>query len=223
MVSNKSDAFSSFLKSCAVSVGAGTREGLRSTVWSKAVSSVAQLCAAPWTAARQASLSITNSRSLLRLVSITVVMPSSHLIPCRPLLLLPSIFPSIRIFSSESVLRIRWPKYWSFSKAVLTPKVWAQLLTQTHPQPTIRAAIHTFDHRPTFSMDNRVHAACPVLERGGHLVPIKPRPRDWVLRVNKAQKEKAMAPHSSTLAWKIPWTEEPGGLQSIGSLRVRHD
>ena len=72
-------------------------------------------------------------------------------------------------------------------------------------------------------MDNRVHAACPVLERGGHLVPIKPRPRDWVLRVNKAQKEKAMAPHSSTLAWKIPWTEEPGGLQSIGSLRVRHD
>ena len=69
----------------------------------------------PWTAARQASLSITNSLSSLRLTSIESVMPSSHLILCHPLLLLPSIFPSIRVFSNESVLRIRWPKYWSFS------------------------------------------------------------------------------------------------------------
>src|SRR5574338_710861 len=69
----------------------------------------------PWTAARQASLSITNSQSLLKLMSIESVMPSNHLILCRPLLLPPSIFPSIRVFSSESVLRIRWPKYWSFS------------------------------------------------------------------------------------------------------------
>ena len=67
------------------------------------------------TAARQAPLSITNSRSLLRLMSIASVMPSNHLILCRPLLLLPSVFPSIRVFSSESVLHIRWPKYWSFS------------------------------------------------------------------------------------------------------------
>ena len=65
--------------------------------------------------AHQASLSITNSQSLLRLMSIKSVMPSNHLILCRPLLLLPSIFPSIRVFSSESVLRIRWPNYWSFS------------------------------------------------------------------------------------------------------------
>ena len=65
--------------------------------------------------AHQASLSITNSQSLLRLTSIKSVMPSNHLILCRPLLLLPSIFPSIRVFSSESVLRIRWPNYWSFS------------------------------------------------------------------------------------------------------------
>ena len=70
--------------------------------------------ATPWTAARQASLSITSSQSLLKLMSIESVMPSNHLILCRPLLLLPSIFPSIRVFSSESVLRIRWPKYWSF-------------------------------------------------------------------------------------------------------------
>ena len=69
----------------------------------------------PWITARQASLSITNSRSSLKLMSIELVMPSSHLILCCPLLLLPSISPSIRVFSNESVLLIRWPKYWSFS------------------------------------------------------------------------------------------------------------
>ena len=74
-----------------------------------------QLFATPWTAARQASPSITNSWSLLKLMSIESVMPSDHLVLCCPLLLPPSIFPSIRIFSNESVLRIRWPKYWSFS------------------------------------------------------------------------------------------------------------
>ena len=72
----------------------------------------------PWTAAHQASLSITNSQSLLKLMSIESVMPSNHLIFCRPLLLLPSIFPSIRVFSNESVLHIRWPKYWSFSFSI---------------------------------------------------------------------------------------------------------
>ena len=77
-----------------------------------------QLFAIPRTAACQASLSITNSRSLLKLMSIESVMPSSHLILCRPLLLLPSIFPSIRVFSNESVLPIRWPKYWSFSFSI---------------------------------------------------------------------------------------------------------
>ena len=74
-----------------------------------------QLFATPWTAARQASLSITNSQSLLKPMSIESVMPSNHLILCRPLLLLPPIPPSIRVFSNESTLRIRWPKYWSFS------------------------------------------------------------------------------------------------------------
>ena len=69
----------------------------------------------PWSAACQASLSITNSRSLLKLVSIESVMPSNHLILCHPLLLPSSIFPSIRVFANGSVLRIRWPKYWSFS------------------------------------------------------------------------------------------------------------
>ena len=69
----------------------------------------------PWTVAHQASLSITNSQSLPKLMSIESRMPSNHLILCHPLLLQPSIFPSIRAFSNESVLRIRWPKYWSFS------------------------------------------------------------------------------------------------------------
>ena len=74
-----------------------------------------QLFATPWTAACQASLSITNSQSLLKLMSIESVMLSNHLILCHPLLLLPSVFPCIRVFSNESVLPIRWPKYWSFS------------------------------------------------------------------------------------------------------------
>ena len=77
--------------------------------------SCVQLFATPWTAAHQASLSITNSQSLLKLMSIESVMPSNHLILCLPLLLQPSIFPSIRVFSNESALCIRWPKYWSFS------------------------------------------------------------------------------------------------------------
>ena len=77
-----------------------------------------RLFVTPWTAAHQASLSITNSRSSFKLMSIELVMPSNHLILCRPLLLLPSVFPSIRVFSNESVLHIRWPKYWGFSFSI---------------------------------------------------------------------------------------------------------
>ena len=81
-----------------------------------------QLFATPWIAARQASLSITNSRSSPRLTSIESGMPSSHLILCRPLLLLPPIPPSIRVFSNDSTLRMRWPKYWSFSFSIIPSK-----------------------------------------------------------------------------------------------------
>ena len=81
-----------------------------------------QLFTTPWIAARQASLSITNSRSSLRLRSIESVMPSSHLILCRPFLLLPPIPPSIRVFSKESTLHMRWPKYWSFSFSIIPSK-----------------------------------------------------------------------------------------------------
>ena len=91
----------------------------------KCISSVAhsvRLFATPRTAARQASLSITNSQSLLKLMSIKSVMPSNHLILCRPLLLLPPIPPRIRVFSNESTLFMRWPKYWSFSFSIIPSK-----------------------------------------------------------------------------------------------------
>ena len=88
---------------------------LERTVQVNSVTHCVRLFVIPWTVACQASLSITSSRSLFKLMSIESVMPSNHLILCHPLLLLPSVFPSIRVFSNESVLRIRWPKYWSFS------------------------------------------------------------------------------------------------------------
>ena len=83
----------------------------------------------PWTAARQVSLSITNSWSLLKLMSIELVMPSNHLILCHPLLLLPSVFPSIRVYSNESVLHIRWPKYWSFSFSISPSNEYSGLIS----------------------------------------------------------------------------------------------
>ena len=88
-----------------------------------------QLFATPWTAARQASLSITNSWNLLKLMSIESVMPSNHLILCHPLLLLPSIFPNIRVFSNESALHIRWPKYWSFSFSIIPSNEYSVLIS----------------------------------------------------------------------------------------------
>ena len=104
----------------------GSSVQLLSSIW---------LSAIPWTAARQASLSITNSQSLLRLISIELVMPSKHLILCHPLLLLPSIFPSIRVFPtirvfpSESALRIRWPKYWHFSFSISSSNEYSGLIS----------------------------------------------------------------------------------------------
>ena len=88
-----------------------------------------RLFVTPWTAARQASLSITNSQSLLKLMSVESVMPSNHLILCHPLLLLPSIFPSIRVFSKESALRIRWPKYSSFNLSISPSNEYSGLIS----------------------------------------------------------------------------------------------
>ena len=120
--------------SLAVSPGFGI---LLQTLWGKKVRcevsqfshSVVSHSATPRTAARQASLSITNSRNLLKLRSIKSVMPSNHLILCRPLLLLPSIFPSIRVFFKESVLRIRWPECWSFSFSIIPSNEYSGLIS----------------------------------------------------------------------------------------------
>ena len=88
-----------------------------------------QLLATPWTAASQASPSITNSQSLAKLMSIESVMPNNHLILCRPLLLLASIFPSSTVFSNESALRIKWPKYWSFSFSISPSNEYSGLIS----------------------------------------------------------------------------------------------
>ena len=87
-----------------------------------------QLFSTPWTASHQFSLSFTISWNLLKLMSIELVMPCNHLVLCHPLLLLPSIFPSIRVFSNESALCIRWPKYWSFSFSISPSNEWASLI-----------------------------------------------------------------------------------------------
>ena len=88
-----------------------------------------RLFVTPWTAVCRASLSLTNSRSLLKFMSIKLVMPSKHLILCLPRLLLPSIFPSIRVFSNESVLHIRWPNYWSFSFSISLSNEYSGLIS----------------------------------------------------------------------------------------------
>ena len=90
-----------------------------------------EVFATPWTAARQASLSITNSQGLLKLMSVESVMPSNHLIFCHPLLPLPSIFPSIRVFSNESILLIQWPKYWSFNFSISPSNEYSGLISFT--------------------------------------------------------------------------------------------
>ena len=94
--------------------------------------SYVRLSETPWTAAHQASLSITNSGSLLKLMSIELMMPSNPLVLCHPLLLLPSIFPSIRVFSNHSALRIRWPKYWSFSFSISPSNKYSGLISKVH-------------------------------------------------------------------------------------------
>ena len=115
LVCPKDTVLKSYTKYCEGSNASKPRHSQFSSVQSL---SHVRLFATPWTTAYQASLSIINSRSLFKLMSIESAMPSSHLILCHPLLLLPSIFPSVKVFSKESVLHIRWPKYWSFSFSI---------------------------------------------------------------------------------------------------------
>ena len=131
--------------------------------------SCVQLFATPWTAACQASLSITNSQSLLKLMSIDLVMPSNHPTLCCPLLLPPSIIPTIRVFSNESVLHIRWPKYWSFSFSISASNEYSGMISfrmdwldllgvqrtlESSPTPqlkSINSLALTFLHSPTLT------------------------------------------------------------------------
>ena len=108
-----------------------------------------QLFVTPWTATLQASLSITKSQSLLKLMSVESVMPSNHLILCCPLLLPPSIFPSIRVFSNESVLHIRWPKYWSFSFSISPSSDYSGLISFRMDWLDLLAVQGTLESSPT--------------------------------------------------------------------------
>ena len=161
-----------------------------------------QLSVTPWTEAHQASLSITNSQSLLKLMFIESVMPSNHLILCHPLLLPPSIFPSIRVFSNESALHIRWPKYWSSHYEFL---LWI---------PTV-----TFLTERKF----RGNSLTQVAQWSRIGLPGQETQETWVQSLGREDPlEEGMATCSSILVWRTPWTEEPGGPQSMGSQRVGH-
>ena len=197
-----------------------------------------RLFATPWTAACQASLSITNSQSLFKLMSISLVMPSNHLIICHPLLLPPLIFPSIRVFSHESALHSRRPKYWSFSFSISPSNDYSELISfrmdwldRLAVRGTLKSVLQHHSSKASI-----LRCSAFVIVQLSH--PYKTTGKTTALTrwtfvgkvisllfntLSRFVLEKAMAPHSSTLAWQIPWTEEPGRLQSMGSLRVRHD
>ena len=154
-----------------------------------------QLFGTLWIIAYQVSLSLTISWSLVKLMPIELVMLSNHLIFCHPLLSLPLIFPSIRVFSNESALRIRWPKYWSFSFSISPSNEYSGLIS---------FRIDWFD----------------LLAVQGTLKSLL---QHRSLKASILHCSAFLATHSSILAWRIPWTEEPGGLPSIGLQRVGHD
>ena len=141
----------------------------------------------PWTAARHASLSFTISQSLLKFMSVELVMPSNHFILCRPLLL-PSIFPSIKVLYKESAFLIRWPKYWSFNFSISPSNEYSGLISFRR-----------------VSLLAQMEKNSPVMQE---------------TQIQEDSLDKGRATHSNSLAWRIPWSEEPGGLQSMGSQRI---
>ena len=167
--------------------------------------SCVRLFATPWTAAHQGSLSFSISWSLLRLMSIESVMPSNHLILCRPLLLLSAIFPSISVFPSESVLHIRWPKYRSFSFSISLSNEYSGLISWKS----------TVDNTQN-PINNRTSLNLGFL--GGSVVKSLPAVQEtWVWSLGwEDPLEKEMATHSSILAWEIPQTND---LED----RLKHD
>ena len=180
--------------------------------------SCVQLFATPWTAARQASLSITNSWSLPKLMSIELVMPSSHLILCRPLLLLPPIAPSIRVFSNESTLHMRWPKYWSFSFSISPSNEYSGLLSFRIDRFDLLAVQGT----PKSLQHNSSKASIPGASVKNPLTDAEDT-RDTVSIPESGRSPGVGNGNPLQFAWKIPWTEERGELQSLGLWRVGHD
>ena len=165
-------------------------------------------------------------------------MPSNHLILCHPLLLLPSIFPSIKVFSNESALCIRWPKYWSFSFSVSPSNEHPGLISFRMDRLDLLAVQgtlkHLLQHHSSKASILRPSAFFIVQLSHPDMTTGKTIAFTICIFVDKVMcllfnvlprfiMEKEMATHSSILAWRIPGTEEPGGLPSMGSHRVRHD
>ena len=172
--------------------------------------------------------------------TIESVMPSNHLILCHPLILLPSIFPSTRVFSNESVLRIRWPKFWSFSFSISPSNKYSGLISfridwfdLLAVQGTLKSLLHHHSSKASilwcsaFSVVQLLH---PYMTTGktvalSRLFSRAPKSPQMVIAAMKIEdacflEEKEMFAHSSILAWRISWTEEPGRLQSMRSQRA---
>ena len=166
-----------------------------------------RLFVTPWTAACQVSLSITNSQSLLKLMSIEWVMPTNHLILYCPCLLLPSIFPSIRVFSNESVFHIRWPEYWSLSFSISPSSECSGLISFRMDWLDLLAVQGTLKSLLQHHISKASILCCSIF---------------FIVQLSHPL-EKAMATHSSILARRIPGMGEPGELPSMRSHRVVHD
>ena len=173
------------------------------------------------TVAQKSSLSFTISLSLLKLKSIESMMPSNHLIFYHSLLLPPSIFPSIRVFSNELAHRIRWSKYRSFSFGISPSNDYSGLISFRTDwfellavQGTLKSLLQHHNLKPIVWHSAFFGLPC-VVQSVKHLSAMW---ETWVQFLGwEDPLEKEMAPHSSLLAWRIPWTEKPGGLQFIGS------
>ena len=155
----------------------------------------------------------TNSQRWLKLISIESVMASNCLILCCPLLLLPSIFPSISVFSNEAVLHIRWPKYWSFSFSISPSNEYSGLISFEEGNGTPLQYSCLENPMDRGAWEAAVHGVARS----------RTRLSDFPFTFHFHALEKEMATHSSVLAWRIPGMAEPGGLPSMGSHRVGHD
>jgi len=142
---------------------------LKNTFSSVQLLSPVQLFVIPWTAARQASLSFNNSQSLLKHIPIELLIPSNHLILCCPLLLLPSIFPNIKVYPNESVLRIRWPKYWSFSFNISTSNEYSVLISFRIDWLDLLAVQGTLKSSPTPQLKSTIFSAQLSLWSNSHI------------------------------------------------------